>query len=483
MATPIPSNTVRFSLDDIVAATGGVVRARVSNEGRGVLTDSRAVVAGSIFVAIRGETHDAHAYLDAARAAGASILVVEAGRPAPPGISVVEVKDTLYALGELARAHRTRWGGRIVGITGSAGKTTTKELCRAVLAEAGARVTATLGNLNNRIGVPMTLLTLDASVDTAVVEMGTSERGEIPRLGEIVRPDVAIVTMASVAHTQGLGTLADVVEEKTSLWASVPQGGTVIANADDAPTYSKLDAFRAGHKVIRYGGSVDADVRLVSRSMSSDGTQRCRFDVSGSTHNATLSLWGLAAALDAAAALGAVQALLGASALPRAIEGLAKATAPAGRVTPVPGTGETLLLDDTYNANPASTQAAIATLVEIAAGRSARAIAILGDMKELGSASAAKHSEIGDAVVSAGVSVFIGCGQEMSNATVAAARASAGTHAAHPTQVMHVLSAVDAVALAKKVVGDADVVLVKGSRSMGMERVVEALRREAGGAR
>lgn len=483
MATPIPHNACAFTLDEVVAATHGSLRLRAADHGVSVVSDSRAIVEGSIFVALRGENHDGHAYLAAAKQAGASILVVEKGRVAPEGISVVDVDDTLFALGELARFHRSRWAGRIVGVTGSAGKTTTKELCRAVLSEAGVRVTATIGNLNNRVGVPMTLFTLDASVDTAVIEMGTSERGEIARLGEIVRPNVAIVTMATVAHTAGLGSLSDVVTEKTSLWASVPAGGTVVANVDDAPTHAKVEAFHAHHMVLRYGQTEGADVRLVDRSMTPDGTHRCTFAVNGVEHHAILSLWGLAAALDAAAALCAALALLGKASLGDALRGLAHATTPAGRVTPVRGAGDTLLLDDTYNANPASTQAAIATLVELAEGRHARSIAILGDMKELGAASASKHAEIGDAVVSAGVSVFIGCGQEMSSATAAAARASAGQHATHPTQVMHVLSTTDAVELAKKVVGDMDVVLIKGSRSMGMERVVSALRSDAGGGK
>ncbi|MBK8170003.1 MAG: UDP-N-acetylmuramoyl-tripeptide--D-alanyl-D-alanine ligase [Sandaracinaceae bacterium] len=481
MATPIPSNTVSFTLDEVAAATRGVTRARVTTATRGVVIDSRAVKSGSLFVALRGETHDAHAFLSTAKEKGAAILLTERGNAFPQGVSVVEVDDTLFALGELARFHRERWGGRIVGVTGSAGKTTTKELCAAALSSAGARVVATLGNLNNRIGVPMTLFTLDASVDTAVIEMGTSERGEIARLGAIVRPDVAIVTLASVAHTAGLGSLADVVKEKSSLWSSLRADGTAIGNADDVPTAARLDSRAANTKAWTFGCAESADVRLVSRQVNDSGMSECVFSVHGERVEGALSILGRAAALDASAAIAACVALLGPASAAAAAAGLSKASSPAGRVTPVHGLMSTLVLDDTYNANPVSTRAAIETLVEMAAQRSARAVAILGDMKELGADAAAKHEEVGNAVVEAGVSVFIGCGREMAQATAAAVRASAGRYAKHPTQVMHVVETLDAVELAKKIIAPKDVILIKGSRSMGMERIVDALRAPAGG--
>lgn len=481
MATPIPPNTATFTLDEIANATAGTVRARVAASVSGVVLDSRSVKSGNLFVALRGETHDAHAFCALAKEKGASVLLVEKGREVPADISVVEVNDTLFALGELASLHRKRWAGRIVGVTGSAGKTTTKELCAAALRGAGARCASTLGNLNNRVGVPMTLLTLDSSIDTAVIEMGTSERGEISRLGTIVQPDVAIVTMASVAHTAGLGSLADVVDEKTSLWASLHAGGTAIANADDEATASMLATRAANVKCVTFGAAESADVRLVERTSDKSGQSVCVFQVHGRRVEGSMTIVGLPAALDACAALASVVALLGIDVVAAAAKGLANASSPAGRVTPVQGIRDCLVLDDTYNANPVSTLAAIQTLRELATKREARAIAILGDMKELGADSVKKHEEVGKAVLDAGVAVFIACGREMVHAANTAMNA-ANAPSAVPVQVMHVVEPLDAVYLTKSILADRDVILIKGSRSMGMERIVDALRASPRGA-
>ena len=207
MATPIPRNLAPFTRDAVLAATQGSPRGPEWESIRGVVTDSRAVEAGNLFVALRGERFDAHQFAAQASTDGATAVVVERGTVLPAEVSAVEVDDTLVALGNLARAHRTAWNGQVIGITGSVGKTTTKNLAAAALRSAGRSVLATSGNLNNRIGVPLTLFQLDASVDTAVIEMGTSEPGEIARLAEIARPDAAIVTRASLSPTEGLGSI------------------------------------------------------------------------------------------------------------------------------------------------------------------------------------------------------------------------------------------------------------------------------------
>ena len=174
MATPIPANRVQLSRDQVLSATGGSAIGSSWERVCGIVTDSRAIEPGNLFVALRGERFDAHQFAANAMDSGATAVVVERGTSLPGGVSAVEVDDTLHALGDLARAHRDSWSGTVIGITGSVGKTTTRDLTAAALQSAGCKVLKTSGNLNNRIGVPMTLFQLDATVDTAVIEMGTS---------------------------------------------------------------------------------------------------------------------------------------------------------------------------------------------------------------------------------------------------------------------------------------------------------------------
>jgi UDP-N-acetylmuramoyl-tripeptide--D-alanyl-D-alanine ligase len=247
MATPIPQNLAPLGARDVAAATGGQVVARAAGRqggsaplgdagpgvvAHGVTTDSRAVVPGGAFVAIRGAARDGHAFLGAALAAGAVLLVVERGRaPEETGrADVVEVDDTVAAWGTLARAHLRRWrrespGARTVGITGSAGKTTTKEICAALLGPPTVRH-ATTGNLNNRIGLPAVALQVEARHRFLVLEMGMSEPGEIAALCAIAEPDVGVVTNVGLAHAGGVdGTLRGVATEKGALFEALRAGG------------------------------------------------------------------------------------------------------------------------------------------------------------------------------------------------------------------------------------------------------------------
>jgi UDP-N-acetylmuramoyl-tripeptide--D-alanyl-D-alanine ligase len=492
MATPIPQNRAGFTLDEVVRATSGVLSrgtagARVSS----VATDSRAVRSGALFVALRGERFDGHAFLGAARQAGASAALVARGRgrEVPEPLAAVEVDDVLRALGDLAAYHRRRWGRSVVAITGSAGKTTTKELAAAALEGAGLRVRRTEGNLNNLVGAPMTIFTLDDDADCAVLELGTSARGEIARLGEIARPDVGVVTLASAAHTQGLGTLADVAAEKSALWRALGREGTVVFNADDEAT-APLARSGVAERAMSFGASPSADVRLVGRAADLRMGQRATFEARGRRVEARLALLGEVAALDAAAALAVALAVVGDERLEEAARGLGDVQPTPGRLAPVPGRGGVLLVDDTYNANPRSAVASLHTVAELARLAGTRAVAVLGDMKELGDASRSLHEEVGRAAVVAGLAVFVGCGREMAAATSAAvveaaARRSVGLASAigsaSPTRVVHVVEPLDAIEVLRGLLSAGDVVLVKGSRSMRMERIVDALREPAGG--
>jgi UDP-N-acetylmuramoyl-tripeptide--D-alanyl-D-alanine ligase len=473
MATAIPSNQAPFTLDELVQATGGrVVATGSASNFVGVAIDSRAVTPSGVFFAIRGEKHDGAHYLSQALARGAGAFVVHPGTPCPEGAAVIEVSDTTRALGDLARYHRERWGGTSIAITGSAGKTTTKELTAAALSGIGARVQKTLGNLNNQFGVPMMVFCLSDAHDTAVFELGTSGRGEIARLGEIVKPDVAVVLLAALAHAAGLGSVEDVADEKASLWSALGPNGIAIVNADDANLCARLPH---DVPVLSFGAGEGAQVRLLSSTLSLGGT-RARVAVPELGElELHLPLVGHAAAFDSTAALAVVLALRGAQAVPDAAAGLSKVEPSPGRMIPRALQGGIYVLDDAYNGNPESTAESLRTLMALAGAEERRALAVLGDMKELGAASSREHARIGELAVRLGVDVLVGCGPEMAHATAAAARLSAGRLAAHPTRVAHVLDPMHAIPLVRSLWRAGDVVLVKGSRSMNMERVVDGL--------
>jgi UDP-N-acetylmuramoyl-tripeptide--D-alanyl-D-alanine ligase len=478
MATKIPDNAAAFTLDEVASAVAGtLVSGEPSREVVGVIIDSRRVKAGSLFVAIRGGAHDAARFLPDVVSAGAAAVLVHPGTSVPAGVAVIEVADTTRALGDLARHHRRRWGRTLVAITGSAGKTTTKELTALAFRSLGRRVLATTGNLNNQIGVPMTLFELTAEHDLAVLEEGTSARGEIARLGAISEPSIAMVLLAAAAHTEGIGDVDAVADEKASLFHALSPDGVQLVNADDARLLVRL---RSDVAALRFGHAAGVDVRLASATVGARGT-RVEIACGAETHSAELPIFGEALALDAAGALSAVIAVEGVAALGPALDSLRSFRAAPGRMALVETQRGPLIIDDTYNANPSSVISSLGTLVALAQARGGRSVAVLGDMKELGQVSLAEHARIGEHAVRAGVSVLVGCGPEMAHATSAAARLASGRLAVHPTRVAHVVDPREAVRVVGSMIGPGDAVLVKGSRSMEMERVVEALVSASGG--
>lgn len=488
MATPIPHNRVRFTLAELAALTGGQLVARESDTQivEGIAIDSRAVTPGALFVAIRGESQDGARFVPNAIAAGARALLVPRGGTYGDGNDEtprIEVDDTTLALGALAAAHRLRWGGRVIAITGSAGKTTTKELTAAALEGLGVRVLKTLGNLNNQFGVPMTLFCLGAEHDIAVLELGTSGVGEIASLGAMVRPDVATVLLAALAHTEGLPSLEAVADEKSSLWDALSDGGVAVVNAEDAELVRRV---RSGKTTLSFGASEGVTVRLVASALHVGGT-RVRVAIEGEgEHALMLRLIGHAAAIDACAALASVRALYGQRGesfdIAAALTGMARLTPTEGRMACVPTRAGVTLCDDSYNANPSSMALGLETLVALAREADGRSIAVLGDMKELGGFAQPEHARIGELAVRLGIDVLVGCGADMAHATSAAARLAAGRLAPHPTRVAHVMAPLDAIALVGSMCRRGDVVLVKGSRSMAMERVAVALAEQLGGS-
>jgi UDP-N-acetylmuramoyl-tripeptide--D-alanyl-D-alanine ligase len=359
----------------------------------GIHTDTRSAAPGACFVALRGARFDAHDFLaDAVQGGAAAVVVTDAARAAGLGVPAFVVRDTTAALGALARYHRRAWGRPVVAVAGSNGKTGTKELLRAVLG-AAYQVHATTGNLNNHVGVPLTLLALPADADVAVVEIGTNAPGEVATLRAIAEPDVAVVTSIGEEHLERFGDLAGVLAEESS----VADGCALVVTAAAQPEIAAAVAGRAG-RVIAAG--LDAgDLRPTAWGLDADGTgwlelggTTVRHPVPGRHHleNAMLALAvGEAFGITPAMAAPAIAAMA-----PPPMRGAAQPL------------GEALLLDDCYNANPASMRAALDLLDAMAPERPA--VAVLGGMRELGAQAAAMHDDVARRAVASRAVVLAG---------------------------------------------------------------------------
>lgn len=470
MATPLPPNRAAFTVGEIAAATGGrTVGVDGATAIRGVSTDSRAVGLGALFVALLGETHDAHDFVAAARERGALPMVrTDRGIEGPR----VEVDDTLAALGRLARAHVERVAAArpapALAIGGAAGKTTTKTLAAAAVAALCGDTLVTAGNLNNRIGVPLTLLSLEPRHRAMVVECGTSVPGEIAELGRIVRPDVAVVLNVGVEHSERLGDLVAIAEEEAALLAAARR--VAITAREEPLLVARLATAAAERRT--FGLAPDSDLRLLAREPLASGRSRLRLELGPAFTAAApvqleleTALLGADAALDVAAALAGALALVGrpatAAELAATAAALAAVEAVPGRLRPL-ALGGALVLDDTYNSNPKSLAASLAAARELAARRGARLLVALGDMLELGPLAEPEHDTALAAVAAAGAAETLLVGPLFA---AAAARRNARARCFED----------GATAASGLELGQGDVLLVKGSRGMRMERLIDAL--------
>ncbi len=451
-----------FTVQDIVRATqGALVTGDLAVPVTGVSIDSRTLGVGEAFFAIRGYRLDGHAFLGEAAGRGAACLVVHSLHDdVPANVPLVLVEDTTKALGRLAAYHRARFSVPVVAVTGSNGKTTAKELIAGVL---GTRwqVLKPSASFNNQWGLPLTLLKLGPEHEAVVVELGTNRPGEIAHLAGLARPTVGVVTNVAAVHTEFLGSLDGVREEKAGLVRAVPADGWVVLNADDARV---ADLTRdAAARVITYGRAATAQVRAVGDAVETARGVTFALEAGGARATVTLALAGRHNVLNALAA-AAVGVALGVP-LEAIARGLAEAQPVAGRCV-WRAAGQVRILDDTYNANPVSLRAALET---VAAGRGAgRLVVVLGDMLELGAITEEAHRDAGRAAVAAGADELVGVGRSALWA-VEAAR-GAGLAQAH-----HATTFEDTVAHLLKRLVPGDTVLVKGSRGMRLERVVDAL--------
>lgn len=457
-----------FTIEDIVRGTrGALLGGDLGIAVAGISIDSRSLGVGEVFFAVRGERQDGHAFLRDAVGRGAACLVIHSvPDDLPPGVPVVLVDETTKALGRLGAWHRQRFTIPVAAVTGSNGKTTTKEMMAAALASLGP-VLKPESSFNNQWGLPLTLVKLTAEHRAAALELGTNRPGEIAALAEIARPTIAAVTTVSSAHTEFLGSLDDVQREKSALVRAIPADGAVVLNADDprvlamaALSAARVWTFSAlGAADIRAAGEISETAGGVGFTLeTSEGRRAVRLRFAG-RHNVTNAL--------AAAGVGAALGLP----LERIAQGLEAARPAKGRCV-WRRCGALRILDDTYNANPVSVRAALDTLEASAGG--ARRVVVLGDMLELGPIAESEHRAMGRAVAASGAAEFVGLGRA-ARLAVEAAR-EAGLAESHHAETFE-----DTVAHLLKRLAPGDAVLVKGSRGMRMERVVDALIARFGG--
>ncbi len=445
-----------------------------------VVIDSRAVAPGALYVAIRGEKHDGHRFcLDAVKAGATAVMVDREGKRWAPAAApellapelrdlrsgAIVVEDTRIALGKIARAHRRAWASdarKLVAITGSAGKTTTKELTRCALVMAGTTHAAE-GSLNNETGLPLTVLGLRLFHQFGVVEMGMRGAGQIEYLTRIAEPDIAVVVNAGTAHIELLGSTDAIAKAKSEIWLGLRPGGTVVLPAGD----NRLEFWARQHQpTARHVtfGEGDADVRLVEYTPT-DAGGIIKLDVFGDKHDLKLQLVGKHAAIDACAALAAAHAA-GAS-VSQALAGLERAL-PVSMRGEIVEVGGRKVIVDCYNANPASMAAALHSLAERAHRGTNRvpAIAVVGDMLELGEHAPAAHKEIGELAHKLGIGV-IALGDQAKHVVDAA-----GKDAELVTS--HVQAAERALARTES----GGWILLKASRGMKLERVLEEMKEQ-----
>jgi UDP-N-acetylmuramoyl-tripeptide--D-alanyl-D-alanine ligase len=460
---------VRFSDEQVTRSTGGrKVRGGARPSYEAICTDTRALTPGCLFVALKGERFDAHDFVANAARGGAAGAVVEKGRAfteLPSDFALFEVDDTLAALGALARYHRTRFKGPVGAIGGSNGKTTTKEMVAAILATRGPAL-KTEGNLNNEIGVPLTLFRLDPSHVAAAIELGMNHAGEMTRLTRIAQPDAAVITVVQPEHLEGLGSLEGVAAAEGELFRELPAGATAVVNLDE-PLIVKQAEGIAG-KTLGFGRSEQAQIRLVGVELRGKDGLTVRISEAGREHAVRLSFLGEHNAHNATAAFALCRAL-GYSA-EECVKGLEAARPYARRLNFVETAAGFAVLDDCYNANPGSMAAALQTVRGLAGG--GRAIAVLGDMLELGPGEDEEHRLLGvEAAKAVQLAAFFGPRSRSGQA----AAASAGLKSAHFTEIEPLVEWL------KPQLRQGDVVLVKGSRGMKLERVVQALTGVASG--
>ncbi|SDE87029.1 UDP-N-acetylmuramoyl-tripeptide--D-alanyl-D-alanine ligase [Sporomusa acidovorans] len=448
-----------FSVSEILKATGGhLLHAGDKKVFRGVSTDTRNIKSSNLFIALVGERFDGNDFVAQAAAKGAAGLLVSRAVSVPAGVTVIQVTNTLQALQALAKFHRQRFSIPLVAVTGSNGKTTTKDMLAAVLS-GRFKVLKTEANFNNEIGLSLTLLQLEPSHEAAVVEMGMRARGEIHALTEIALPTVGVVTNVGETHMEILGSIENIAAAKAELVEAIGHDDLVVLNGDDP--HVRAMQRKAQGRVVLYGLHPDAFVRAENIVTGKDGELITTFDCCSprGSFPVTLAAVGIHNVYNALAAIATGWEL-----------GLKPSEIKAGITSFVPGAmrlevkryGDITVINDVYNASPLSMAAALNTLTAVSKGRK---IAVLGDMLELGDAAVEAHRRIGRQAAENEVAILISVG-EMAKHIAAAARESGVkttySFAGHQ----------EAIEVLRQVIQPGDCILLKGSRGMKMETML-----------
>ncbi len=452
-----------MNIGEVCAATGGRLLQGDDNiRVGGVSIDSRSLQAGDLFFALPGAKTDGHAFVKQAMAGGAAGVVVS--RPpveALPG-AVVQVQDPLVALQELAGWKRRQFKGTVIGITGSNGKTTTKDMVAAVISTK-EMVHRSVGNYNNEIGLPLTILSMPDNCTALVLEMGMRGMGQIARLCEIAQPVVGVLTNIGTSHLELLGSVENIASAKGELLEAIPTGGVAVVNGDDPRC--REQAVRCRGKVWYFGLRGEADIRALN--LQPQGQRGIHFTavVHGMAFPVQLPVPGVHNVLNALAALG-VGFVLGCD-MGRAAAALTGVRLSPMRLEHRPGRRGCLIINDAYNASPSSMKASLEVLANFT-GR--RRVAVLGDMLELGEMEVAGHREVGAAATGAGVDLLFAVGRRA--VEIGRGAQAAGMPAEN---IFYTCSAEETIAGLERVLQPGDVVLIKASRGMQLERIADAL--------
>ncbi len=459
-----------FPLQDIVDSTGGRLISGVPGKVfGGISIDSRTIKRGDLFVALRGVKFDGHQFVQEAMEKGGEGFVIEnealgqKGTIIPRGKAVIVVGDTLRALGDIAHFWREKHPIPLIAVAGSNGKTTTKEIISTLL-EGSFRILKTWGNLNNLVGLPLTLLNLCPDHNMAVVEMGMNVKGEIERMTQIATPDVGLITNINEAHLEGLGTFEELIKAKGELWDSMRPDGVIVVNQDDINVMKLAEGYRG--KRVTFGLESPSDV--MAKEVSIEGVRGVRFTLvlRGEELEVAFPMMGISSVYNALAGTAAASVL--GMQLKKIKERLELVKPFSMRMEIIRLEGGATIINDAYNANPKSMELALKALSEVKEAE--RGIAVLGDMLELGRFSDEAHAQIGEKVVSFGVDLLFTLGE---SAEIIAKRArEVGLNQGRITVSRDHRNLLFRL---KKTIKRGDWILVKGSRAMSMEKIVLGL--------
>jgi UDP-N-acetylmuramoyl-tripeptide--D-alanyl-D-alanine ligase len=461
---------VILSIEEVLKATRGkLLQGEGNTSFQGISTDSRTVTEGELFIALKGSRFDGHHYVLEALEKKVGGVVIEEDKVGDirwngyRAKAVIAVKDTLFALGNIALDWRRKYRTPLVALTGSNGKTTTKEMIAACL-ETTFPILKTKGNLNNLIGLPLTLLTLTERERVVVLEMGMNVPGEIRRLTEIAEPDVGLITNIQKVHLEGMESLERLKEEKGELFRKMRRDGTILVNQDD-PRVVELASDYPGQK-ITFG--IEHPAEVMAKEIRLGGAEGTFFTLilEGEAMEMHLRLLGRHFIPNALSAI-AVACLFGVE-VKQVKEALENFQSIPMRMEIVPLKGGKTLINDAYNANPHSMGLALETLVE--AKGEGRAIAVLGDMLELGNFTKEAHEQLGEKMSELSIDFLLALGEEAPIVVESAIR-----HGFPLERVRVVESHSEAISILKQMIQNGDWILVKGSRRMAMEKIVEGL--------